>query len=130
MFYTETATGEAFWVSSWPFAEYVKHAWAGAWVCSAFRNESAGRASLLITQALAATRAHFGDPPTLGLVTFINPKKVKPTMVRGKPVWGWTFMQAGFQPVGKTKGGLLAFKIDPDDMPAACPCLPDMSAFW
>jgi hypothetical protein len=32
---------KAFWVTSWPFAEYTKHAWAGAWVCSAFRNEGA-----------------------------------------------------------------------------------------
>jgi len=26
--------GVALWVTSWPFAEYVKHAWAGAWVNS------------------------------------------------------------------------------------------------
>lgn len=37
----KTAELDAFWITSWPFAEYVKHAWAGAWVCSAFRNESA-----------------------------------------------------------------------------------------
>ena len=29
----------AFWITSWPFAEYVKHQWGGAWLCSAFRNE-------------------------------------------------------------------------------------------
>jgi len=29
----------AYWVTSWPFTEYVKHAWAGAWMCSAFRNQ-------------------------------------------------------------------------------------------
>lgn len=29
----------ALWVTSWPFAQYVKHAWAGAWVNSLFRNE-------------------------------------------------------------------------------------------
>lgn len=33
----------AFWVTSWPFAEYVRHAWPGAWVCSAFRNEAPDR---------------------------------------------------------------------------------------
>src|SRR3546814_9126532 len=27
------------WVTSWPFAQYVKHAWAGAWVNSLFRSE-------------------------------------------------------------------------------------------
>jgi len=26
----------ALWVTSWPFAEYVKHDWAGAWVNSLF----------------------------------------------------------------------------------------------
>ena len=24
-----TEPGDAFWVTSWPFAEYVKHAWGG-----------------------------------------------------------------------------------------------------
>lgn len=46
----------AFWVTSWPFAEYTRHAWAGAWVCSAFRNESAHLSSALIRDAVAATR--------------------------------------------------------------------------
>ena len=32
--YTETETGRAFWITSYPYAEYVRHAWAGAWVCS------------------------------------------------------------------------------------------------
>ena len=46
----------AVWVTSWPFAEYVKHAWAGAWVNSLFRNEGDYLSSDLITQAIAATR--------------------------------------------------------------------------
>lgn len=54
---------EAVWVTSWPFAEYVRHAWPGAWMCSAFRNEGAGIASDMIRQAVAATRAVFGEPP-------------------------------------------------------------------
>lgn len=55
----------ALWITSWPFAEYVKHAWAGAWVCSAFRNErpELARSSDLIRDALAATVARFGPPP-------------------------------------------------------------------
>lgn len=55
----------AFWITSWPQAEFVKHAWAGAWVCSAFRSEGAGVASDLIRQALAATVAYYGDAPSL-----------------------------------------------------------------
>lgn len=117
--YTQTDTGKAFWVTSWPFAEYVKHQWAGAWVCSAFRNEGAGVASELIREAVAATKAFYGDPPPLGMITFIDAKKVKPTMVHGQKTWGYTYTKAGFRYVGKTKGGLLAFQLLPEDMPPA-----------
>ncbi len=118
-----TDCGRGFWVTSAPFAEWVKHAWAGAWICSAFRSEGAGVASELIRQAVAATRAHYGEPPALGMVTFIDRKKVKPTIVRGEKIWGWTYRKAGFVEVGKTKGGLLAFQLLPNVMPsphAAC----------
>lgn len=116
--YAETAAGKAFWVTSWPFAQYVKHAWAGAWVCSAFRNEGAAPASELIRQAVGASLAWFGDAPTLGMITFIDQRKVEPTMVHGEPTWGYTYRKAGFKPVGKTKGGLLAFQLLPAEMPA------------
>ena len=110
--------GRAFWVTSAPFAQYVKHAWAWAWVCSAFRSEGAGRASDLIREAVAASRAFLGEPPPLGMVTFVDRAKVKPTMVRGEPVWGWTYRKAGFVEVGDTKGGLLALQLLPEAMPA------------
>lgn len=116
-----TPTGRAFWVTSWPFAEYVKHEWAGAWMCSAFRNEGAGVASWMIRDAMAATRAVFGDPPPLGMVTFIDRNEVRPTIVRGREVYGWTWMRAGFHVRGETKGGLLALGIAPEDMPPAAP---------
>jgi hypothetical protein len=121
VFYAKTDTGEAFWVTSYPFAEYVKHAWAGAWVCSAFRNEGAGCASEMIREALAATRYVFGDPPSLGMITFIDRSKVIPTVVRGTNTWGYTYKKAGFKEVGETKGGLLALQILPESMPAAAP---------
>lgn len=117
--YAENERGRAFWVTSYPFPEYVCHAWAGAWVCSAFRNEGAGIASEMIRDAVAATRAHFGEPPELGMITFIDAKKVKPTKVHGRDTWGYTYIKAGFKPVGKTKGGLLAFQLLPEDMPPA-----------
>lgn len=115
--YAETSTGKAFWVTSWPFAEYVRHAWAGAWVCSAFRNEGAGVASEMIIDAVAATRQFFGAPPTLGFITFVDRRKVKPTIVRGEQVWGWTYRKAGFTDAGETKGGLLALQMLPEAMP-------------
>lgn len=118
VFYAETGGGKAFWVTSWPFAEYVKHAWAGAWVCSAFRNEGAGVASEMIVEAVAATRQFFGEPPALGMITFVDRRKVKPTIVRGAEVWGWTYRKAGFVDVGETEGGLLALQLLPASMPA------------
>src|SRR5690242_2446293 len=70
---------KALWITSWPFPEYVKHAWPGAWVCSAFRNEGAGLSSDLITQAVAATR-HFWDPPALEfpIISFVNEDEIRP----------------------------------------------------
>jgi hypothetical protein len=109
----------ALWVTSWPLPQYVKHRWAGAWVCSLFRNEGEGVASELIRQAIAATRAEFGDPPALGMVTFVNPAHVKPTMVRGKATWGWTWLKAGFERDGETRAGLPCFRLRRDRMPAA-----------
>jgi hypothetical protein len=117
--YAETNSGKAFWVTSYPFAEYVKHRWAGAWICSAFRNEGAGIASEMIKQAVSVTKAYFGEPPELGMITFIDRKKVRPTMVHGKPTWGYTYKLAGFREVGETKGGLLTLQLLPEDMPAA-----------
>lgn len=119
------ADGPAYWVTSFPFAEYVKHAWAGAWVCSAFRREGGNvPASEMIRQAVAATRAHFGDPPPLGMITFIDKKRVPPLHTRKGDVWGYTYRKAGFREVGHTKGGLLALQLLPADMPPPNPCRP------
>ena len=104
---------KAFWVTSWPFAEYVKHAWAGAWVCSAFRNEGAGLSSDLIREAVAATRWKWPETPALGMVTFVNRDKV-----RAKRDPGRCFLRAGFENVGETAGGLVALLMLPDAMPA------------
>lgn len=113
--------GHAYWVTSWPLKHLVKHAWAGAWECSAFRNEGAGVASQLIRLAVAATRAAYGEPPPLGMVTFIDREKVRPIVTRGKPVWGWTWRKAGFVEVGETKGGLLVLQLRPESMPDPLP---------
>lgn len=110
-----TPNADALWVSSWPFAEYVRHAWAGAWVCSLFRNESPSLSSELITEAVSATRAIFGEPPSLGMVTFVNAKKVRPKRDPGR-----CYLRAGWRRVGETKGGLVALQLLPCDMPAAC----------
>lgn len=113
---------QALWVTSWPLAEYVKHAWPGAWVNSLFRNEGGGRASDMIRAAVAATR-HEWSPPPLGLVTFVDPRAVPGTMVRGQRVFGHCYKQAGFDHVGFTKGGLWAWQLLPENMPEAIPAL-------
>lgn len=108
----------AFWITSWPYAQYVKHAWAGAWVCSAFRNESAQLSSLMIRDAIAATRARWPETPALGMITFVDTKKVKK-----KRDFGRCYIKAGFSHVGWTKGGLMAFQLLPGEMPDAAECL-------
>lgn len=105
----------AFWVTSWPFAKYVKHRWGGAWVCSAFRKESGPEtASELIRAAVAATRWRWPDVPELGMVTFVDRAKV-----RHKRDPGRCYLKAGFEPDGETKGGLLALRLIPENMPVA-----------
>jgi hypothetical protein len=118
--YIETTTGKAFWVTSYPFAEYVRHAWAGAWICSAFRNEGAGLASNLIKEAVLLTVQKYGNPPPQGLVTFIDRQKVRPTMTHGLATWGYCYKQAGFVEVGETKGGLLALRLTPKKIKEFC----------
>ncbi len=116
-----TPDADALWVTSWPFAEYVRHAWPGAWVNSLFRKESDALACELIRDAVAATLSIFGDPPTLGIVTFINPKFVEPIRRRSADVWGYSYRKAGFVDAKppRTKGGLVALQLHPADMPLA-----------
>lgn len=100
-----TSDGGALWVTSWPFAEWTKHAWAGAWMNSAFRNERrAVLSSILIREAVAATRAHFGAPPELGMVTFVDAAKV-----RHKRDPGRCYVRAGFERVREDRGRAARF---------------------
>jgi len=101
----KTPCARAVWATSWPFAQYVRHAWAGAWVNSLFRNEGAGLSSELIRAAVSHT-ALLWDPPPLGLITFVDARKV-----RAKQNPGYCYLMAGFEHVGETKGGLLAFQF-------------------
>jgi hypothetical protein len=109
----------ALWVTSWPKAEYVQHEWAGAWMNSCFRKEGAGLASEMIRAAVAHTRWRWPDVPPLGMVTFVDPSKVK-----DKRDPGYCYLMAGFTLVGETQGGLLAFQMLADVMPPAAEPLP------
>lgn len=105
----------AVWVTSWPYAEYVRHAWAGAWVNSIFRNERPDLhlSSNLIREAIAATLSIW-TAPDLGMITFIDTEKV-----RHKRDYGRCYRKAGFIEVGHTAGGLIALQLLPSHMPKA-----------
>jgi len=113
------AAGEvvALWGTSWPYAQYVKHAWAGAWMCSVFRNESSYRSSDLIAAAVRATRFYYGTPPPQGFVTFVNLRKVRSS----NP--GYCYQRAGWEKVGWTKGGLAALQLPPGKILEAEPAI-------
>lgn len=103
---------DALWVTSWPFAQYVKHVWAGAWMNSCFRNESTHLSSEMILEAIAVTRSVWPEPPTLGMVTFVDAKKIKKKRDPGR-----CYRRAGIQHVGFTKAGLWAFQLPLDQLP-------------
>lgn len=87
---------------------------------SMFRAEGVnGYASDYIRDAVAITRWRWSEIPVLGMVSFVDPKHVKPRMVRGRPTWGQSYLSAGFRHVGYTKGGLWTFQMLPADMPEA-----------
>lgn len=104
----------AVWTTSWPEAQYVKHAWPGAWINSIFRKECDCLASAMILEAVAHTRSEWPDAPDLGMMTFVDASKVEHKRQPGR-----CYLKAGFRLVGKTKGGLLAFQMLPVDMPDA-----------
>jgi hypothetical protein len=61
--------------------------------CTIFRNESAERASSLIRQAEREAVEKWGPNRAF---TYIDTRKVPPTMVRSHPVWGFCFYKAGW----------------------------------
>lgn len=111
---------DALWVTSFPLAQYVQHAWAGAWMNSLFRNESPARASEMILEAVAITQSQW-PAPAQGMVTFVDPKHVAPTRRRGQDIYGYCYLMAGFTHVGYTKKGLWAWQLLPERMPAPVP---------
>lgn len=126
----KSADRRAFWVTSWPFAEYVRHQWAGAWVCSAFRNEGSiapdgtvALASDMIRAAVACTIWKWPDPPSvsteqgnIAMVTFVDADKVRRSRTPGR-----CYIKAGFRRIGHTQGGLIALGLLVDDLPEPLP---------
>jgi hypothetical protein len=71
--------------------------------CAIYRNEGACKASSLLKQAMAMA---FERWPGERLYTYVDPRKVRPTIERSRPVWGWCFYKAGWSFVGLTARGL------------------------
>lgn len=111
-----TSKADAVWVTSYPYAKYVKHQWSGAWVNSLFRNESSYRASDLIRAAVAETCTVW-PPPTLGIISFVDPTKVPPIVRRGRTIYGYCYLKAGWQHVGFSKSGKWIWQLLPHQMP-------------
>lgn len=101
---------QALWVTSWP--AFAQHDWQGAWVNTCFRREGGALASDLIRDAVAITRWRWPKVPEQGMVTFVDPGKV-----RRKRDPGRCYLRAGFHRAGTTKGGLLVLQLLPADMP-------------
>lgn len=114
--FRETPNGSAVWATSWQKREYTRHQWPGYWNCSIFRNEGAGLSSLLILDALAATRWKWPAGQRYGMITFVDPGKIKKKRDPGR-----CFRRAGFIERGFTKKGLLVLGIALMDMPTARP---------
>lgn len=112
----KTADRDAGWVTLWPFAQFVMHDWAGAWMNTLFRKEGPGLASDMIRHAVAHTRSKWPDVPPLGMVTMIDPSGV-----RHKRDPGRCYLKAGFRHAGYTKSGLRVLQLLPGDMPEAEP---------
>jgi len=106
-FVLKTPDGRAGWVTSAPKAEFVQHAWAGAWVNSLFVRKpgSPHRASDLIRWGVAHTRWRWPDVPALGIITMIDE-----TEVEGKETPGWCYLMAGWRLAGFTQGGLHVYQ--------------------
>ena len=102
------------WVTSWP--RYRQDEWRGAWINTFFRKEGGGLASEMIGYAIAHTRARWPQVPALGMVTFINPAKV-----RRKRDPGRCYLRAGFRHVATTAKGLLVLQLAETGMPASAP---------
>lgn len=113
--YFEAEEPVALWCSEAPEPKYQRHAWPGNWQCSVFRRLQSAQtlASTMIIEAEHATQ-QLWSIQSPGWLTFIDPRSVRPTMIRGVPHWGYSYIKAGYRPVGITvKRKYLAFHKGP-----------------
>lgn len=79
--------------------------------CAIYRNEQHEvKASVLIRQAVHLARERWW--PDERFYTYIDPRKVKPVLVRGIPCFGFCFWKAGWHFVGVGKGGKFIWALE------------------
>lgn len=71
--------------------------------CAIYRNESDRRASDMLKDAMRVAWERWGGER---LFTYVDPRKVRPTIERSRPVWGWCFYKSGWRYAGMTQRGL------------------------
>lgn len=113
----------AVWVTMWPYAQYVRHAWAGAMSCSLFRNESEYLSSDLIRGAVERTLEHYYSAPKWsiepfpdkGFVTFVDAAKTRKKRDPGRCYLkaGWTYARDEQGRKAKTQSGLYVLEYHP-----------------
>ena len=99
-------TPAAVWASHRPVpGKAVRPDGRDVWACTLFRVEHRTvHASVLISEAVAITKFFWGDVmPKDGFYTTINSKKVAPIQRHGKPLWGYSWLKAGWVESGVTK---------------------------
>lgn len=124
-----TQCSRAYWVSLFQLPEYTDHAWPGAWVCSAFRNDRSGHVSSeLIREALAATVAEWGQAPREGMITFVD---AEATAARRSAhhAPGHCFRVVGFEDTeARTRRGYHVLRLPPAAFPLPVPALSRQAA--
>lgn len=78
--------------------------------CAIYRNESPELASDLLRRAMHRAWTKW---PGERLYTYVDPLHVKPTMVRGVPVFGFCFQKAGWHFAGVTSKRKLIWETRP-----------------
>jgi len=80
--------------------------------CAIYRNESPRKASEMLKDAMAEAWLKW---PGERLYTYVNPRKVRPTLERSRPVWGFCFYRAGWSFCGLSGKGLHILECKPGE---------------
>jgi hypothetical protein len=125
MHFLDDDTPAALWASHRPEpGKAVRADGRDAWACTMFRVEHRTVvASDLIREAVAITKALWQPLPADGFYTTINPRKVAPIKQRGRAVWGYCYIKAGWRVLEeRTKvRDLIILQMPADDLAQAEP---------